>query len=247
MNSFYGIYFFHGVSILPLLRIDFQKELDKFQSFFRNMILRRMLATQITDLRLAKKELRRAMKSKVAAISLEDKIKQSEQVTEKLVKSPSYINAQSIALYLHMNDEIQTEKILQNALESGKTCFIPRYFMGTESLMEMVQIYDMKDYQNLPLTKWNIKQPPDTEKRPEALEKGSLDVMLLPGMAFSVKGQRLGRGKGYYDKYLTKAVNSGMKPVTIALAFDEQILPDIPCDDHDFILDAILSPSIQTY
>ena len=117
-----------------------------------------------------------------------------------------------------------------------------RYFMGPQSLMEMVQIYDWQDYQNLPLTKWKIKQPRDDEHRPEALQLGTLDLILVPGMAFTSEGLRLGRGKGYYDKYLSRVHDQGLKPKVIALAFKEQILPDIPCGEHDFILDSVVSP-----
>lgn len=107
-------------------------------------------------------------------------------------------------------------------------------------MMQMVQLYDMKDFDDLPVTKWNIKQPKDDEKRPEAIEEGSLDLMLVPGMAFTTGGHRLGRGKGYYDTYLAKAKSQGLNPKTIALAFDEQILHDIPCDAHDFLIDSVI-------
>ena len=53
--------------------------------------------------------------------------------------------------------------------------------------MEMVLLKDMSDYESLPVTKWNIKQPPDDEVREEALENNELDVMLVPGMAFTQK------------------------------------------------------------
>ena len=110
--------------------------------------------------------------------------------------------------------------------------------------MEMVLLKDLQDYDSLPRTKWNIKQPPDEEVREEALEHhGGLDLMLVPGMAFTRDGKRLGRGKGYYDTYLSKAKKSTKMPVTIALAFDEQILDDIPVSDHDFVIDKVLTSS----
>ena len=108
--------------------------------------------------------------------------------------------------------------------------------------MEMVRLYNIQDYETLPLTKWNIKQPSDDEKRPEALDEGSLDLMMVPGMAFTEKGHRLGRGKGYYDTYLAKAKSMGINTKTFALAFNEQIVSEIPCDDHDFIIDSVIYP-----
>ena len=107
--------------------------------------------------------------------------------------------------------------------------------------MEMVLLKDLLDYERLPVTKWNIKQPADDDIRDEALKTGELDVMLIPGMAFTRNGKRLGRGKGYYDTYLLKANNTIKKPpVTIALAFKEQILEAIPTETHDFVIDKVL-------
>ena len=109
--------------------------------------------------------------------------------------------------------------------------------------MQMVRLYDWDDYEKLPMTKWNIKQPTDEEERPEALDDGSLDLILVPGMAFTENGHRLGRGKGYYDTYLQKAKSVGVNPKTLALAFNEQILSEIPVNDHDYNIDRVIYPN----
>ena len=122
----------------------------------------------------------------------------------------------------------------------GKKCYVPRYFMGGNK-MEMVLLKDLQDYETLPMTKWNIKQPGDQEIRQEALDNDGLDIMLIPGMAFTVNGKRLGRGKGYYDTYLLKAKNNmKQSPKTIALAFNEQVIDDVPIDDHDFLIEKVI-------
>jgi len=71
---------------------------------------------------------------------------------------------------------------------------------------------------------------------------GGLDLMLIPGLAFSRSGHRLGRGKGYYDRYLDQYRQlPGMRPVTtIALAFKQQIFDNIPTSEHDVIVDLVL-------
>ena len=137
------------------------------------------MSAMATNVREAKKLLRKEIKIKVAKISDEDKIMQSRKVTELVLQMPEYQKANSLSIYLHMNDEIQTEELLKHSLEQKKKCYIPRYFMGGNH-MEMVLLRDMDDYINLPLTKWNIKQPRDDEVRPEALDHG-LDLMLIPG------------------------------------------------------------------
>lgn len=70
--------------------------------------------------------------------------------------------------------------------------------------------------------------------------------MVVPGMAFTVDGKRLGRGKGYYDRFLFDmsqfSKNHNHIISTVGLAFREQIIDDIPCNENDFILDMVLSP-----
>ena len=193
----------------------------------------------MSELQQSKKALRKIVREKVSGISLEEKKRQSDLVARKVLKSKDYLDAKTISIYLHMDDEIQTESILKQALDDGKICYIPKYFIGGQ-LMEMVRLKDMEDFHTLPLTKWNIKQPSDHDIREEALETGSLDLILVPGMAFTQKGHRLGRGKGYYDTYLAKAKSKGLNPVTLALAFKEQILSEIPVDSHDELINQVI-------
>lgn len=75
------------------------------------------------------------------------------------------------------------------------------------------------------------------------LVTGRLDLVLAPGLGFTNSGHRLGRGKGYYDKFFEKCKKELPQfPYTIGLAFKEQILPELPTSEHDFCLDLIISP-----
>lgn len=72
---------------------------------------------------------------------------------------------------------------------------------------------------------------------------GLLDLVITPGLGFTTQGLRLGRGMGYYDRFFKKCKNELPRfPYTIGLAFYEQILPDIPIEEHDFSLDLIVAP-----
>ena len=108
--------------------------------------------------------------------------------------------------------------------------------------MDMVRLHDLEDYNKLPVTKWNIKQPSDDDDREEALDsEEGLDLILIPGLAFTKAGERCGRGKGYYDTYLAKVQQKQrIHPTTVALAFKEQILEEVPTDDHDVRIDQVL-------
>ena len=91
-----------------------------------------------------------------------------------------------------------------------------RYYMRS-SKMDMVRLIDKQDYMDLPLTKWNIKQPAVEDVREEGLDgEDGLDLILVPGLAFTKTGARCGRGRGYYDTYLARARDiMGRSPATV--------------------------------
>ncbi|XP_043794431.1 5-formyltetrahydrofolate cyclo-ligase [Apis laboriosa] len=193
----------------------------------------------MTGIKSAKFALRKKMKNIIAQLSTEEKERQSMKVFKKLCSLSQFQNSKRISLYLSTKNEIDTIPILKHIFETKKEVFIPRY-NGKE--MEMVKLFSMEDYETLPLTKWNIKQPNYNENRENALETGGLDLILLPGLAFTTNGKRLGHGMGYYDKFLELCLKKQQnKPHLIAVAFNEQIWEDIPTSENDIVLDLVLT------
>ncbi|XP_014672981.1 PREDICTED: 5-formyltetrahydrofolate cyclo-ligase-like [Priapulus caudatus] len=194
-----------------------------------------------SPIKLAKKAIRNEIKRRIALLSEEEKKQQSEIVCDKFLRTKEYTTSQRISVYLSMKNEIDTKEILQNMLESGKTCFIPRYSTKS-SYMDMVRLKSMEEFDALPVTKWNIKQPLEDELSCEtAFETGGLDLIIMPGVAFNVAGYRVGRGKGYYDSYIQKCSMAATgRPQLVALAFGEQIVDDVPVEDHDEAVDMVL-------
>nr|CAI5843313.1 unnamed protein product [Callosobruchus analis] len=136
-----------------------------------------------------------------------------------------------------MDTEIDTEPVVRRIFEDGKQCFVPRYDRHT---MNMVELHSIDDWANLPVTKWNIKQPSFEENRRDAMDTG-LDLIVVPGVAFTKKGERLGHGGGYYDIYLSTIMKKQAKsPAMVGLAFKEQIVDEIPCEETDVQIDLVL-------
>lgn len=150
-------------------------------------------------------------------------------VTSQLLSLPEYCDAKRIGVYLSMpTGEISTTSIVQNALKSGKEVFIP-YIHSIESapaqpkvsVMDMLALDSMEELESLQPDKWGI---PSLEEaiisdkhnclggygvastgRPHMARKSSgLDLIVIPGMAFDTSLRRLGHGKGYYDRFLTR-------------------------------------------
>ncbi|KAE8297646.1 5-formyltetrahydrofolate cyclo-ligase [Larimichthys crocea] len=192
-------------------------------------------------LRAAKQALRKEIKRRVAAVTAEEKLRQSLVLSRKLFKHPKYVSCKRIAVFVNMDDEVRTEEIIKDVFRLGKSCFIPRY-ESRSSHMDMLKMNSLQDIQTLPLTSWNIRQPAEDDKsREEALATGGLDLILMPGLGFDRSGKRLGRGKGFYDTYLERCIRHPKgKPYTIALAFKEQLCQEIPVGDNDVLIDEVL-------
>ncbi|XP_042199974.1 5,10-methenyltetrahydrofolate synthetase (5-formyltetrahydrofolate cyclo-ligase) [Callorhinchus milii] len=195
----------------------------------------------MATLRAAKQTLRLDLKKRVSALSEAEKRSQTLAVTRQLFVHPKYQNAERIAVFLSLPDEIQTEDVIEDIFQRGKQCFIPRY-KSRSNHMDMVKLTSAEEIQNLPLTSWNIRQPANEDNSwQEALASGGLDLILMPGLGFDKQGNRLGRGKGYYDTYLARCLQHPKgKPFTIALAFREQVCELVPVAENDIQIDELL-------
>ncbi|XP_028921935.1 5-formyltetrahydrofolate cyclo-ligase isoform X1 [Ornithorhynchus anatinus] len=188
----------------------------------------------------AKRALRAELKQRLRALSAEERLRQSRLLTEKVVAHKKYQEAQRVSVFLSMPDEIETCEIIRDIFQRGKTCFIPRYKFQSNH-MDMVKLVSFEEISSLPKTSWNILQPDEEDEREEALSTGGLDLIFMPGLGFDKQGNRLGRGKGYYDSYLRRCFqHSQVKPHTVALAFKEQICDSVPVDENDMRIDEIL-------
>ncbi|XP_074650246.1 5-formyltetrahydrofolate cyclo-ligase-like [Tubulanus polymorphus] len=191
----------------------------------------------------AKQALRKQVKTLLKQLQPSQIMTQSNKICEKLIAHPDFQKSHRISVYLSMTKEVNTERIFEEILKTGKKCFIP-YYKGDN--MEMLLMKSQADYDSLPETAWKIKQPADddVQNRENALNTGGLDLILVPGLAFSKDGNRCGRGRGYYDKYLQRCIDETNKtPVTIGLAFSEQIVDDVPVTPNDFKVDAVIYPT----
>ena len=186
----------------------------------------------------AKNLIRKEIKKSLTLLTETEKARQSDIIVKKLFKHPVYLSSQRISVYMHMKNEVKTFDVIENALNGGKKVFIPKY-VGSD--MDMVQLFSVDDYHNLPETSWHIKQPADDDcSRENAMETGGLDLIVVPGVGFTLAGDRLGHGKGYYDTYIEK-ISKFKRPYLIGLGFSAQIRPEIPTSSNDKTLDEVLT------
>ena len=194
----------------------------------------------VRALRTAKQQLRKEIKKRLKSLSPEDRARESKIVTDKLLSLDVFKQSRSLSLYLSMPSEVHTNEILKHVFESEKKCFLPHY---TADSMRMVLLRDQADFDSLPVTAWNIKQPADDDVRADAMDEGGLDLIIVPGLGFTHSGLRLGRGKGYYDNYFRSYVEKFQKrPYLVGLAYQCQMVDSLPADEFDVKLDVVLFP-----
>lgn len=144
-------------------------------------------------------------------------------------------SAKKIALYASFRNEVLTDAIFEHALAHGKEVFFPRVVRGKKGLV-FLKVRGKKDF-----TQGSYKiYEPAHDLGLETAEPSSFDIIVMPGVAFDTNGNRLGYGKGYYDKALCSI---SKECLVAALAFDFQIAERVPAEAHDIKMDKIITES----
>jgi 5-formyltetrahydrofolate cyclo-ligase len=155
--------------------------------------------------------------------ALGDSTGRSALVQEHVVKSREFQSARIIGAYFATGSEVKSDLLIGEAQKLGKVIALPR----TEK--DMINFYEISSTNELVAGRFGIMEPPPV--RPAH----TIDLIVVPGIAFDKKGYRLGYGKGYYDRYLSEK-----KPqFAIGLAYNFQLLESLTHDAHDVKVDAI--------
>jgi 5-formyltetrahydrofolate cyclo-ligase len=185
-----------------------------------------------SDVQEAKAALRKQIRAVVEILSLEKRAADSAKICALLRKQAVWKNARSVLLFAPMPAEPDLWPLLAEALAAGKTAALPRYQPADKK-------YVVGRVQNLPSDivsgAFGIREP--GPHCPE-LPPGQFDLILAPGLAFDLHGKRLGRGRGFYDRLL--AAVPGAK---CGVAFDEQIVREVPIGSHDIRMNCLLTPT----
>lgn len=151
----------------------------------------------------------------------------SEAVAAQFLASPAYSAAATVALYSSIRSEVVTSGIFAAACKSGRQLVYPR---TVASVLEFVEVQSLDVLEE---TRFGILEP----LRGEALPLSAIDLIVLPGVAFDVNGIRLGYGLGCYDRAL--AVKE--RPTLVGLAYDFQVMPSLPQEEHDIPVDLVVT------
>jgi 5-formyltetrahydrofolate cyclo-ligase len=174
-----------------------------------------------------KKEIRKKMLAARDSLLPAQRSSKSRQIEKRLFSLPEFKSAHAVMFFASFRSEVDTIPMVRRALDEGKRVILPKV-IGDE--LELFEIRNV-DSDVFPGA-WGIPEPRGSA--PVKLDE--LDVIIVPGAAFDERGNRLGYGAGFYDKLL-----STFKKMTVAVAFDIQIVPMVPAAAHDVPVQKIVT------
>ncbi|MDD5423471.1 MAG: 5-formyltetrahydrofolate cyclo-ligase [Candidatus Omnitrophica bacterium] len=172
-----------------------------------------------------KHKIRKHIKEKIKAYSELEKSEKSGIIKNKLFNEEEFKTAEVVMFYVSLKDEVNTLSMIDEALKAGKRVCVP-VILKEEKRLIAGEIKDRKV--DLESQHFGIYQPKEGKVKEVPLH--DIDLIVVPGVAFDKKNVRLGRGHGYYDRFLCGLPDTAK---TIGLAFDFQVVDDLPKDSHD--------------
>lgn len=173
-----------------------------------------------------KKQLRRQIAAQKRAMTGDEIRRKSAALAEQFLATSLYREAKTVYGYLPYNQEVRVELILEQALLDGKRVAVPKVYGDQMRFLYLEDISDVEEgFAGIP-------EPVADE--PVANDPTALVIM--PGLAFDPKGNRMGYGGGFYDRFLQQEPNHP----TVALCYDFQMLPELETEEHDIPVDLVL-------
>ena len=177
-----------------------------------------------TAKKILKTDPKRVIRNKILGLlrsqKEEDRLRKSKIIQDKLFLTSEFKSAKTILFYASFNGEVETFSMMKQARKLGKKIVLPK-IIKDQKKMTLSLTEDLK--KGLVSGPYGIKEPDDYALR--SLDPTEIDLVIVPGVAFDRKNNRLGRGAGYYDRFL---VNFPSHIPIFGLAFDFQIVPRLP-------------------
>jgi 5-formyltetrahydrofolate cyclo-ligase len=157
----------------------------------------------------------------------------SERITSRLLALDVYRAARCVMAYMSFGSELETTGFISHLLAQGKTLVLPRAERGSRAL----ELYAVRDLEReLGAGVWGIREPRPELCRAAAPEE--IEFVLVPGVAFTQRCERLGYGGGFYDRLIR---GFAKRPSLVAAAFALQIVPELPVSERDRKVDLVVT------
>ncbi len=184
-----------------------------------------IMGLDIKIIREQKEKIRKKMIRRLRSQNSALRGKRSRQIQEKLLLTKEFKTAGTVMVYVSLPEEVDTYYFIKEALKQGKRIAVPYI----EPPSQKITASELKTLECLKKGPFGIYQPEPSSKKTVALKK--IDLIMVPAIAYDNNNMRLGRGKGFYDRFLSERDLSSVK--TIGLAFKFQIVDSLPASPHD--------------
>jgi len=167
------------------------------------------------------------------AQSSRDIEKKSGDIRRKLFTFVPFCQAETILFYLAIKDEVQTEKMIEESLQKGKRVAAPLIDWQRKKILPS-EIKDLT--KDIEISVFKIPQPKNNLYSP--FSPVNIDIVIVPGVVFDRKGNRLGFGGGFYDRFLGKLSN---RTKLVGLAFELQLVDNVSSQSYDIAVDYLIT------
>ena len=193
-----------------------------------------------------KAEIRKRVKTLLKAMSPGEAEERSKRAVDNLRALPEYKRAHIVLAFLSLGEEIKTESLIEAALAEGKAVAVPRMERSPEAGDYIVFVPLPRDYHSWPRDRFGIPEPPAQAPELSGNELFPDSVFVVtPGLAFDSGGGRLGRGKGYYDRFLSGAragvALRGGSIFACGFCYAAQLVNEVPMGDGDVAVDLVVT------
>lgn len=182
----------------------------------------------------SKEQIRKEILSRLKNQSKGERGRKSRLIEDKIFSSEMFKKADAVMFYVSRDEEVDTRRMIEDALRIGKRVAVPYSDSETNEIVASELVDPEKDLELSPLGIYQPKK--DSSLREIPLRE--INLVIVPGVAFDRENKRLGRGKGYYDRFLRKLPPA---TITIGVCFDFQLIDRLPCDSHDFPVSKVIT------
>jgi 5-formyltetrahydrofolate cyclo-ligase len=179
----------------------------------------------------SKSDVRRMLRDRLDAISPAERHSRSVLATSWLTRTDEFINARVVMVYLSTPEEVDTAQLALRCWQAGKTVVAPKVFWDQKRMLP-VEISSLTT--GMIQARPGINEPISGKPIPVDM----IDLVVVPGVGFTSTGHRIGRGLGFYDRFLAQPDFIGR---SCGMAFEDQIVEDLPVLDHDVPLSMLVS------
>lgn len=178
-----------------------------------------------------KDRLRKSIEKKRNTLSTSEVLEKSSRIKKRIFEMDLFRDAQTILFYVSYGNEVYTHDMIKESISLGKTVVVPKSVTKNNALI----LSRLTDWNNLEVGAYNILEP--KQEPIEQVDVESIDLIIVPGVVFDESGNRIGHGKGYYDRLL----NDSQNIPNIGLAFELQMIDNIESEKHDEKIDVIIT------